>query len=86
MGQRVAIYMQESGVVAVFSPHPLLAGNDELELMAAKHCVPVGKPFKLIDADEVPADRTFREAWVVDPALLTDGVGEGPSDNFEWSY
>jgi hypothetical protein len=37
--------------------------------------VPAGKPFKIVDTADVPSDRTFRAAWEVDAATLTDGVG-----------
>lgn len=31
--------------------------------------------FKIVEVSNIPSDRTFRNAWEVDPALLTDGVG-----------
>jgi hypothetical protein len=31
--------------------------------------------FKIVDDSVVPSDRTFRNAWAVDEATLTDGVG-----------
>jgi hypothetical protein len=37
--------------------------------------VPAGKPYKIIDAAELPADRSARNAWTVDEADLTDGIG-----------
>ena len=30
---------------------------------------------KIVDDSVVPSDRTFRNAWSVDAATLTDGVG-----------
>lgn len=39
-------------------------------------------PYKIIDASEIPQDRTFRAAWTVDEAELTDGVG-GSITSFE---
>lgn len=37
--------------------------------------VPSGKPYKIIDVTDLPADRTQRMGWTVDDADLTDGVG-----------
>jgi hypothetical protein len=39
-------------------------------------CVPKGLPFKIVEDSDVPdlADE-FRNAWEVDEAELTDGVG-----------
>lgn len=31
--------------------------------------------FKIVDAADIPSDRTWRSAWEVDAATLTDGVG-----------
>ena len=42
----------------------------------AKKCVPTGKKYKIIDVADVSSDRSFRNAWTVDEADLTDGVGE----------
>ena len=42
----------------------------------AKKDVPTGKKYKIVDASSISSDRTFRNAWEVDEALLTDGVGE----------
>jgi hypothetical protein len=45
-----------------------------LEEIAAKD-VPTGRPYKIVDAADVPTDRSARYAWTVDEADLTDGVG-----------
>ena len=59
--------------VAVIVPSPEWKGTmDEL----AKKDVPTGKKYKIVDDSEIPDDRSFRNAWEVDEALLTDGVGE----------
>lgn len=34
------------------------------------------RPYKIVDASDIPADRSQRMAWAVDAADLTDGVGE----------
>lgn len=42
-----------------------------------KKDVPVGVPFWIVDADTIPADRTFRDAWELDVEAMgePDGVG-----------
>lgn len=47
----------------------------------AEKDVPAGLPYKIVEASEIPSDRTFRDAWDIDEALLTDGVG-GEHDMF----
>ena len=39
--------------------------------------VPLGCKYKIVNKDEVPTDRSFRDAWTVDDSELTDGVGKG---------
>lgn len=54
------IYPNNEGGVSVIVPSP--KWNGTLEELAVKD-VPAGKPFKIIDASEIPSDRTFRNAW-----------------------
>ena len=35
-----------------------------------------GHQYKIVDVAEVSSDRTFRNAWEIDEAELTDGVGD----------
>lgn len=37
--------------------------DEEFIARIAAKDVPAGKPYKIIDMDEVPTDRTFRNAW-----------------------
>jgi hypothetical protein len=73
MTQRI-IYQNDEGGVAVIVPTPEALEQYGIEAIALKD-VPAGKPFKILDIEDVPSDRTFRAAWEVDPATLTDGVG-----------
>ena len=67
------IYMQDNGIVAVLIPSP----NEKRSLdELAKKDVPTGKKYKIVDVAEVSSDRTFRNAWEIDEAELTDGVGD----------
>lgn len=71
MNKRI-IYKTNEGSVAVIIPAPECPLT--IEEIAAKD-VPTGKPFKIVDVADIPTDRTFRNAWEVDEATLTDGVG-----------
>ncbi len=59
MNDRI-IYPTDNGGVAIIVPAPECGMT--IEEIAAKD-VPVGKSYKIIDASEVPTDRTFRNAW-----------------------
>ncbi len=74
------IYLNEDGIVAVV--HPILTepnlgtGNNWTLEEIAKKDVPTGKKYKIVEDSDIPTDRSFRDAWIVDEADLTDGVGE----------
>lgn len=67
------IYKTKDGNVAVMHPSPEWTGT--LEELAKKN-VPTGLKFKIVEDEVIPTDRSFRNAWEVDEAQLTDGVGE----------
>lgn len=71
MNNRI-IYRQPDGKMAVIIPAPNCGLT--IEQIAAKD-VPAGVPYKIVDVSAIPADRAEREAWTVDEAELTDGVG-----------
>lgn len=70
MNKRI-IYQTDDGGVAVIIPADC---GLTIEQIAAKD-VPTGKPYKIVDVADIPTDRTERDAWAVDEADLTDGVG-----------
>ena len=74
------IYLQDNGVVAVLIPTQEALDAHGIMAIAIKD-VPSNKPFKIVDASEVPSDRSERDSWTVDEADLTDGVG-GESSEF----
>jgi hypothetical protein len=76
---QVIIYNQDNGIPAVVMPTEEALQQHGIMAIAIKD-VPAGKRFKIIDAAELPQD-VPQEAWVVDDALLTDGVG-GESSEF----
>ena len=69
MNKRI-IYKQEGGI-AVIVPTGELSVEE-----TAKKDVPTGLPYKIVDVSEIPESREFRNAWNIDEAELTDGVGE----------
>jgi hypothetical protein len=71
---QVIIYQQDNGIVAVVHPTEEAVALYGIEAIAQKD-VPAGKPYKIIDASEIPTDRSMRNAWTVDEADLTDGIG-----------
>ena len=68
------IYKTDEGGVAVIIPTPEALDLHGIQAIAIKD-VPAGKPFKIVDAADIPSDRTERDAWTIDEADLTDGVG-----------
>lgn len=80
MNQRI-IYKNDEGGVSVVIPTPETLDLYGIEAIARKD-VPAGKPYKIVDAADIPADRAEREAWTVNEADLTDGIG-GPHSVFD---
>ena len=76
----VIIYKQENGVLSIILPTEESVALYGIEAVAVKD-VPSGRPYKIIDAVQIPTDRSMRDAWTVDDADLTDGVG-GVSNEF----
>lgn len=54
------IYPTPEGGVAIIIPAPDCGLT--IEQIAAKD-VPAGTPYKVVSAADIPADRTFRNAW-----------------------
>jgi hypothetical protein len=63
MTQRI-IYPTDEGGVAIVIPSPewLAQEGNTIDILAQMR-VPKGKPFKIVDASDIPSDRTFRNAW-----------------------
>lgn len=70
---QVVIFKNNEGGVSVIYPTPEAINAYGIEAIAQKD-VPSGKPYKIIDASELPIRET-RSQWDVDEADLTDGVG-----------
>lgn len=54
MTQRI-IYPNDDGGVSIIVP------TESIEL--AMKDIPEGKPYKIVNVSDIPADRTFRDAW-----------------------
>ena len=74
------IYKSDDGNIVILTPTSEALQHHTLAEIAEKD-VPTGKPYKIVSVDDVPLDRTFRNAWEVDETALTDGVG-GEHDMF----
>jgi hypothetical protein len=59
MDKRI-IYPNDEGGVSIIIPAAECGLT--IEEIAAKD-VPAGKPYKIVDASDIPSDRTFRSAW-----------------------
>ena len=57
MNQRI-IYTNDDGGVSIIIP------AESVE--AAMKDIPSGKPYLIVDAADIPTDRTFRNAWTAD--------------------
>jgi len=66
------IYQTKEGTVSVITATQEWSGTME-EL--AQLDVPTGLKYKIVEDSVIPTDRSFRDAWEVDEAELTDGVG-----------
>ena len=71
MDKRI-IYKNTDGSIAIIVPANCGLTVEQI----AKKDVPTGLKYKIVDVSEVPSDREFRNAWTIDEAELTDGVGE----------
>ena len=62
MNQRI-IYSTPDGGVAVIVPAPDCGLT--IQQIAAKD-VPAGTAYQIVDAADIPTDRTFRNAWTLE--------------------
>jgi hypothetical protein len=71
MDKRI-IYKNTDGTIEIIIPADC---GLTIEQIAQKD-VPTGLKYKIVNASDILSDRTFRDAWTIDDAELTDGVGE----------
>ena len=73
MSDKIVIYNDKENRLVVLVPSTKCGLTLE---QIAKKDVPTGTKYKIVDVSEVSSDRTFRNAWEIDEAELTDGVGD----------
>ena len=61
MDKRI-VYKNDDGTIAIVIPTPEWLETHTIEELAVKD-VPEGKEYWIVDASEIPTDRTFRNAW-----------------------
>jgi hypothetical protein len=61
MDKRI-IYPNDEGGVSILIPTEEYLSEHTIEELAAKD-VPAGKSYKIVDVEDIPTDRTFRNAW-----------------------
>ena len=71
---QVILYKQDNGTVAIIRPTEEALAIYGIDAIASKD-VPFGKKYKIVNATDIPTDRTQRSAWTVADTVLTDGVG-----------
>jgi len=74
---KLIIYKNDEGGVVIITPTPDCLQTRTIEEIAAKD-VPAGKPWKIIDVQDLPTDRTFRNAW---EAQIDEPDGYGAESN-----
>jgi hypothetical protein len=68
---QLIIYQSETGNAILVTP-ALNCGISVEEI--ARKDVPAGLPYHIVDAEQIPTDRTFYEAWEAD---FTNPTGHG---------
>jgi hypothetical protein len=71
MDKRI-IYKNSDGTISIIIPTDCSLTVEQI----ARKDVPTRLNYKIVDVSEIPSDREFRNAWTIDDAELTDGVGE----------
>ncbi len=71
MDKRI-IYKNTDGSISIIIPANCGLTVEQI----ANKDVPTGLKYKIVNVSEIPSDREFRNAWTIDEAELTDGVGE----------
>ena len=70
MNKRI-IYKNDDGSISIIIPADCGLTVEQI----AKKDVPTGLSYKIVNVSDISSDRTFRNAWTIDDAELTDGVG-----------
>jgi hypothetical protein len=73
MTDKIIVYANSDGSLSFV--YPSVACGLSVNEIARKD-VPNGVPYLIVDASDLPADRTYRDAWTADFSQ-PDGVGIG---------
>lgn len=68
------IYKNKDNSISIITPTQEALSLYSISEIAKKD-VPHNLPYKIVEDDVIPTDREFRNAWAIDDAELTDGVG-----------
>ena len=68
------IFRNKDNSVGVITPSQEAIDLYGIEAIAKKD-VPSGLEYKIVSTDDIPSDRTFRNAWEWDDAVTPDGIG-----------
>ncbi len=71
----VIIYKTDEGNVAVLTPTNSSLRENTIHQIAQKD-VPTGKPYKIIQPQDLPKDNSLFEAWEVDETKLTNDLND----------
>jgi len=61
MDKRI-VYNNDDGGISIIIPTTEWLAEHTIEELAAKD-VPAGKTYHIVNASDIPSDRTFRNAW-----------------------
>ena len=68
------IFKNKDNSIGIITPTSEALSFATIEQIAEKDC-PYNLPYWIVEDSLIPTDREFRNAWTIDDAELTDGVG-----------
>ena len=68
------IFKNQDNSIGIITPSEEALSFATIEQIAEKDVVH-NLPYWIVEDSDIPTDRTYRDAWVVDESILTDGVG-----------
>lgn len=75
------IFKNKDNSIGIITPTDEALSFATIEKIAEKD-VPFELPYWIVKADNIPSDRTFRNAWTVDESINPDGFG-GEGNEFD---
>jgi len=75
------IYKNKDNSIGVLIPTQEALSFATIEQIAEKD-VPFQLPYKIVSDNDIPTDRTYRDAWEWDNSIAPDGFG-GESNEFD---